>query len=93
MPIKEDVEMRSAGFNCCDVTALKVTEIWAAMVNSSPEPPVIPSPRITEQDAREIEDFLVSDYRKEYVGQGIENWIRSACRALLNKLNGDKNGK
>lgn len=46
-----------------------------------------PSPRITEQDAREIEDFLVEDYKREYVGQGIEAWLRSACRTLLTKLN------
>lgn len=39
VPVKEDVEMRSAGFSCCDVTALKVTEIWAAMVSAAPEPP------------------------------------------------------
>lgn len=48
------------------------------------------SPRITEQDARDIEDFLVGDYKREYVGQGIEQWLSSACRALINKLNAQK---
>ncbi len=39
VPIKEDVEMRSAGFSCCDVTVQKVCEIWSAMLAAAPTPP------------------------------------------------------
>ena len=61
--------------------------IWESACDASPNPPTSKLLRITEQDAREIEDFLVEDYKREYVGQGIEAWLRSACRELLTKLN------
>lgn len=97
VPIKEDVEMRSAGFNCCDVTALKVTEIWAAMVNSSPEPPVIPSPRITEQDAQfaDVQNLELVIARLEQIrGNEFDDDVKPiladealvCARALLDKL-------
>lgn len=40
VPIKETMDMRGAGFNCCEVTVLKVVEIYAAMIDAAPEPPL-----------------------------------------------------
>lgn len=51
-----------------------------------------PSPRITEQDARII-GLSAFRHLSKYGGRTVDTWIEEDGSALLNKLNGDKNGK
>lgn len=44
------------------------------------------SPRITEQDAREIAFSAIHSYSERY-GFDVDKWLDSDCRALLAKLN------
>lgn len=39
VPIKETMDMRGAGFNCCGVRLPKVVEIYAAMIDAAPSYP------------------------------------------------------
>lgn len=50
---------------------------------------VDPSPRITEQDAREIARSAVVNFMTTKVDNS-KDWFNSVGRALLNKLNGDE---
>lgn len=50
------------------------------------------SPRITERELRELVDSY-RNYREDFAGAHFSDWFKEIGRTLLNKLNGDHNGK
>lgn len=68
----------------------EATEVFNAFLSSAPKSS--PSPRITEQDAREI---VMSAWRYWMNGYGrtIDTWSEEEWPNVFNKINGDQNGK